>query len=110
MSANSDTLPAGELSGTICSRDREPRCPRGGRRRRPPGSSCLERIDEMRTITPATLAGELAAATPTLNDEQQHLALSVYRLLADGEPVDRDRLAARTGLAPEHVAELLAAL
>jgi hypothetical protein len=58
----------------------------------------------MRTITPATLAGELAAATPTLNAEQQPVALSIYRLLADGEPVGRDRLAARTGLVPEHVA------
>jgi alkylmercury lyase len=64
----------------------------------------------MSTITPATLAAELAAATPTLNDEQQHLALSVYRLLADGEPVAQDRLATRTGLAPEHVTEMLGAL
>jgi alkylmercury lyase len=61
----------------------------------------------MSTITPATLAAELAAATPTLSEEQQHLALSLYRLLAGGEPVDQDRLATRTGLAPEHVTELL---
>lgn len=61
----------------------------------------------MSTITPAALAAELAAVTPTLSDEQQRLALSVYRLLADGEPVDRARLATRTGLSPERVAELL---
>jgi alkylmercury lyase len=64
----------------------------------------------MSTITPAALVAELAAATPTLSAEQQQLALGVYRLLADGEPVDRDRLAIRAGLEPEHVAELLGAL
>ena len=36
----------------------------------------------MSTITPAVLAAELVAATPTLSDEQQRLALGVYRLLA----------------------------
>jgi alkylmercury lyase len=61
----------------------------------------------MSTITPSALAAELAAATPTPSDEQQQLALSLYRLLADGEPVDQARLATRTGLAPEHVTKLL---
>jgi alkylmercury lyase len=61
----------------------------------------------MSTITPAALVAELAAATPTLSDKQQQLAISVYRLLADGEPVDQERLATRTGLAPERVAKLL---
>ena len=64
----------------------------------------------MSTITPAALVAELATATPTLSDEQQQLAISVYRLLADGQPVDRDRLAIRTGLEPEHVTEMLTAL
>ena len=64
----------------------------------------------MSTIAPATLAAELVAATPTLSDEEQELALSLYRLLANGDPVDRDRLATRTGVAPEHVTELLGAL
>ena len=41
---------------------------------------------------------------------KQQLAISVYRLLAEGEPVDRDRLAIRTGLTREHVTELLGAL
>jgi len=61
----------------------------------------------MSTIAPAALAAELVAATPTLSDEDQELALSLYRLLADGEPVDKDRLATSTGLQPERVAELL---
>jgi len=64
----------------------------------------------MTTITPATLAAELAAATPSLNDEQQQLALGLYRLLADGQPVEQDRLATRTGLEPQHVTELLGEL
>ena len=64
----------------------------------------------MSTITPTALAAELAAATPTLSDEQQQLALDVYRQLADGEPVDQDRLAIRAGLGPGRVAEMLAAL
>jgi alkylmercury lyase len=55
----------------------------------------------------AALAAELAAAMPTLSEEQQHLALTLYRLLADGEPVDQDRLATRADLAPEHVTQLL---
>jgi len=56
------------------------------------------------------MAAELAAATQTLSDEQQQLALSVYRLLADGEPVEQDRLAARAGLEPEYVSTLLSDL
>ena len=61
----------------------------------------------MSTITPAALAAELAAATPTLSAEQQRLALGVYRLLADGEPVEQDRLADRVGVAHGRVAALL---
>ncbi len=53
------------------------------------------------------MAAELAAATPTLNDEQQHLALALYRLLADGQPVDRATLASRSNLEPEQVSEAL---
>lgn len=36
----------------------------------------------MTTITPATLASELAAATPPLSDDEQRLFLTLYRLLA----------------------------
>jgi alkylmercury lyase len=64
----------------------------------------------MTTITPATLAAELTAATPTLSEEQQRLALGLYRLLADGQPVDQRRLGTRAGVAPEHVTELLGEL
>jgi alkylmercury lyase len=61
----------------------------------------------MSAIAPAILAAELAAAAPTLSDEHQQLALTLYRLLADGHPVDQDRLATRAGLPPEYVTHLL---
>jgi alkylmercury lyase len=61
----------------------------------------------MTTITPTALAAELAAATPPLNEEEQHLALTLYRLLADGRPVDRALLASRANLPPEQVEESL---
>jgi alkylmercury lyase len=61
----------------------------------------------MSTTTPTALATELAAATPGLNDEAQHLALTLYRLLADGQPVDRARLVARAACSTERVSELL---
>jgi alkylmercury lyase len=44
------------------------------------------------TITPAALASELAA-TPPLGEHEQHLYLTLYRLLATGEPVDASVLA-----------------
>jgi alkylmercury lyase len=47
----------------------------------------------MRTITPAALASELAAATPTLSEREQHLVLTLYRLLAAGRPVETSALA-----------------
>jgi alkylmercury lyase len=46
-----------------------------------------------RTITPAALARELAAATPRLSEREQHLFLTLYRLLAAGEPIDSSALA-----------------
>lgn len=61
----------------------------------------------MTTTTPASLAAELAAATPTLNDEEQQLVLDLYRLLADGQSVDRATLASRSNLKREHVDEAL---
>jgi alkylmercury lyase len=64
----------------------------------------------MSTITAASLAAELAAATPALDGEQQQLALGIYGLLAEGEPVEQARLATRAGVAPERVRELLGEL
>jgi alkylmercury lyase len=92
-------------------RDRGPRHPPGGR----PGrllstSHRTERIDQMSTITPVTLAAELVAATPALSDEQQQLALNLYRLLAEGQPVEHDQLATSTDLQPVHVTEILSDL
>jgi hypothetical protein len=34
------------------------------------------------------LAAELAAATPTFDEDEQRRALTLYRVLAGGEPVD----------------------
>jgi alkylmercury lyase len=45
------------------------------------------------TITPAAIASELAAATPRLSGREQHLFLTLYRLLAAGQPVDSSALA-----------------
>jgi alkylmercury lyase len=47
----------------------------------------------METITPSSLARELIAAAPALTEREQHLAISLYRLLAAGEPVDATVLA-----------------
>lgn len=61
----------------------------------------------MSTITPATLAAELAAATPARNAQEQHLALTLYQLLAGSEPVDHAALAHRAGLPPDQVNDAL---
>lgn len=61
----------------------------------------------MSTITPDILAAELTAATPARNEQEQHLALTVYRLLSAGEPVDRQAVADRAGLTREQVDEML---
>jgi alkylmercury lyase len=52
----------------------------------------------METITPSSLADELIAAAPALTEREQHLAISLYRLLAEGEPVETTLLADRTGM------------
>jgi alkylmercury lyase len=64
----------------------------------------------MSTIAPATLAAELAGAMPTLSDEQQPVALNLYGLLAEGQPVEHQRLAIRSGLPPDHINQLLGEL
>lgn len=53
------------------------------------------------------LAEELVAATPPLDEEQQRLALALYGLLAEGEPVARERLADRAAVASADLAPLL---
>src|SRR5262249_12888653 len=45
------------------------------------------------TTTPAAIASELVAATPRLSEREQHLVLTLYRLLAAGQPVDSSVLA-----------------
>lgn len=62
----------------------------------------------METISPRNLAAELTAATPPLTEREQHLAISLYRLLADGEPVEAATLADRAELAREEVDRALA--
>jgi alkylmercury lyase len=64
----------------------------------------------MGKTTPAALAAELAAATPTLSDDQQHIALNLYGLLAEGQPVEHQRLATRAGLTAAQVTALLGEL
>jgi alkylmercury lyase len=57
----------------------------------------------VRTITPAALASELAAATPRLSEREQHLVLTLYRLLAAGRRVDSSVLAESARLPVEAV-------
>jgi alkylmercury lyase len=57
----------------------------------------------MRTITPAALARELAAATPALSEREQHLFLTLYRLLAACRPVETSALAESARLAVDAV-------
>ena len=47
----------------------------------------------MQTINPRNLAAELTTAAPPLTEREQHLAISLYRLLAQGEPVEPAALA-----------------
>jgi alkylmercury lyase len=47
----------------------------------------------VRTITPTAIASELASATRRLSEHEQHLSLTLYRLLAAGQPVDSSALA-----------------
>lgn len=60
------------------------------------------------TSTPGVIAAELAAATPTLDQDEQHVAITLYWQLAEGQPVDRHALASRAGLAAELVTRALA--
>jgi hypothetical protein len=54
------------------------------------------------------LAEELRAAVPPLNEDEQRIAVAVYRLLAEGEPVVETRIPAASGIAADKVARTLA--
>jgi alkylmercury lyase len=57
----------------------------------------------MQTTTPAAIASELAAAMPRLGEHEQRLFLTLYRLLAAGQPVDSSTLAEAARLPVEAV-------
>lgn len=60
-----------------------------------------------RAMSTADLARELAAAMLALDDAQQRVAIALYRLLAEGEPVAPGRLAERAGVLTDETRELL---
>jgi alkylmercury lyase len=53
------------------------------------------------------LAAAIAAATGEVDEERRRIAVALYQLLAQGEPVTETALAAKAGLNPEAVAALL---
>src|SRR5215831_6583091 len=55
------------------------------------------------------LAGDLRGALPPFGDEGQRIAVGLYRLLAEGAPVDDEHLVASTGASGHSIAEALAA-
>ena len=59
------------------------------------------------TLDIPALAGEFTAAQPELDARGQRLALALYRLLGEGEPVRPEDLAERFSLPVEEVAALL---
>ena len=63
----------------------------------------------METTTPNSLAAELTAAAPPLTAQEQHLAISLYRTLAHGQPVDAAVLADQTEMPLDEVERALAA-
>jgi alkylmercury lyase len=60
-----------------------------------------------KSIDTRGLADELAAAMPPLGGREQCIAISLYRLLAEGRPVPTRRVAERAGLRQREVAEVL---
>jgi alkylmercury lyase len=54
------------------------------------------------------LSAELEAGRPHFDERQQRLAVALYRLMAEGEPVGRERLAERTGANLDELSRLLA--
>lgn len=55
----------------------------------------------------AELAAAIRAARPRFDGHEQHAALALYRLLADGSPVSAAALAKRSGMPTAYVADLL---
>ncbi len=61
----------------------------------------------MPTSTSGALAQKVADAFPDLSATDQRIAVGLYRLLAEGEPVSPDRLAQHLGLSANLVREVL---
>ena len=61
----------------------------------------------MPTLTTGALAQKVADALPKLSASEQGIALGLYRLLAEGEPVSPDRLAQHLDLSKSLVREAL---
>jgi alkylmercury lyase len=57
----------------------------------------------MTRIDTRELADQLVAARPGLDEQQQRIAITLYRLLAEGRPVPRAQLAQSTGARPTDV-------
>lgn len=55
----------------------------------------------------SALASDLLARLPTMTGEEQHLGLEIYRQLANGEPVQRSRLAEALEIPNRAVDDLL---
>jgi alkylmercury lyase len=53
------------------------------------------------------LADDIDAAMPKLDRTEQRVAVQLYRLLADGQPVEHERLALRAGVPLSRVTRLL---
>lgn len=54
-----------------------------------------------------SLASAVAKAAPDFDEEQQRVALSVYRRLAEGSPAPNHEIAERAHVSPQRVRELL---
>jgi alkylmercury lyase len=59
------------------------------------------------TISPGGLADQLITVGPALAEREQHLAITLYRLLAEGEPVGAPALADRAAMPRDEVERTL---
>ena len=64
-------------------------------------------IDALSQNDLQALAVDIAGALPKLDRTQQRVAVELYRLLADGQPVEHERLARHAGLPLSRVTEAL---
>jgi alkylmercury lyase len=60
----------------------------------------------MTQIDTRALADEIVAARPALDEQQQRIAIALYRLLAEGQPVAAEQLAGRAGVSVGEVDRL----